>query len=159
MQAQVGANVCRLRNVAWETGGHEEGNPLSTDVVIQPLSRFKGRVGREEETSQTHTLKVGLYTVCVSPWRYCLGGAYDPRGMNDCKAEETGRKEKKGRLLALSQDWQTYTFKQGRQRHRFMNELQTVDLFMFVKVRAGWIFKPLPEWGMWLRHGLCSTVL
>lgn len=64
MQAPVAANVCRLRNVAWATGGHEEGTSLSTDVVIQPLSRFKGRLGRNEK-KKTHTLKDGLYTVCV----------------------------------------------------------------------------------------------
>lgn len=159
MQAQVGANVCRLRNVAWETGGHEEGNPLSTDVVSQPLSRFKGRLGRNEKKkdTQTHTLKVGLYTVCVSPWRYCLGGAYAPQGMNDCKAET--EKREKGRLLALSQNWQTYTFKQELQRHRFMNELQTIDLFMFMKDREGWILKPRSECGMQLRHSFRSTVL
>lgn len=106
MQAQVWANVCRLRNVAWATGGREEGNPLSADVVVQPLSRFKGRLGRDEKKkkdTQTHTLKVGLYTVCVSPWRYCLGGAFTPQGMNGCKAET--EKREKGRPLALSQNW------------------------------------------------------
>lgn len=145
MQAPVGANVCRLRNVAWATGGHEVGNPLSTDVVIQPLSRFKGRLGRERK-KKTHTLKVGLYTVCVSPWRYCLGGVHAPQGMNGCKAET--QKGEKGVFLALSQNWQTYTFEQELQRHRFMNELQTIDLFMFVKEREGLNLKPHSECGM-----------
>lgn len=91
MQAQVWANVCRLRNVAWATGGREEGNPFSADVVVQPLSRFKGCLGRDErkkKNAQTHTLKVGPYTVCVSPWKYCLGGAYAPQGMNGFKTRD-----------------------------------------------------------------------
>lgn len=54
MQAQVWANVCRLRNVAWATGGREEGNPLSADVVVQPLSRFKGCLGRDEKRKKIH---------------------------------------------------------------------------------------------------------
>lgn len=97
-------NVCRLRNVAWATGGHEEGNPLSADVDIRPLSQFKSRLSTDgkKEDIQTHTFKVGLYTVCVSPWRYCLGGAYAPEGMNGCKTKT--EKRERGRPLALSQN-------------------------------------------------------
>lgn len=104
-------NVCRLRNVAWATGGHEEGNPLSADVDIRPLSQFKSRLSTDgkKEDIQTHTFKVGLYTVCVSPWRYCLGGAYVPEGMNGCKTKTEKRKRAS---LCFESKWYTYTFKQ-----------------------------------------------
>lgn len=75
-----------------------------------------------------------------------MDGACAPQGMNGCKAET--QKREKGVFLALSQNWQTYTFKQELQRHRLMNELQTIDLFMFVKKREGLILKPHSECGM-----------
>lgn len=71
-------NVCGLRNVAWATGGHGEGNPLSADVVVQPLSQLKGRLGTNEKNTQKHTLKAGL-NMCVSMeilfgWSVCSTG-------------------------------------------------------------------------------------
>lgn len=52
---------------------------------------------KKEEDTHTHTLKVGLYPVCVSPWRHCLGGVCAPQGMNGCKAE-TDKREKRASL-------------------------------------------------------------
>lgn len=68
MQAQVWANVYRLRNVARATGGRGGGNPLSADGVIQQLSRFKGRLGRDEKRKKRHTdahlKRWSAYSVC-----------------------------------------------------------------------------------------------
>lgn len=45
----------------------------------------KAAEAEERENGDTHTLKVGLYTVCVS--METVGGEYTPQSMNGCRAE------------------------------------------------------------------------
>lgn len=108
MQAPVGANVCRLRNVAWATGGHREGNPLSIDVVIQPLSRFKGRDGNKKK--DTHLKGWSIYSMCVTMvilfgWSVCSTG-YEWLQSGDTE-------KRKGRLLGFESELADLHFRAG----------------------------------------------
>lgn len=57
---------------------------------------------KKKKESLMHTLNLGLYPVCVSPWRLCLGGVFTPQGMNGSEAE-TDKREKRASLGAESE--------------------------------------------------------